>query len=85
MPGVLSDTSSILFHPNLILVVKCQYITRDYLITKATMPTNSEAIGAILILQKCSCPELCVVKKEDYSGIGYDKRQYPFVLRGFAT
>ena len=60
MPGDLSDTSSVLYYPNLILVVKCQYIARDYLITKAKMQTNSEAMSAIV--KKCSCAELCVVK-----------------------
>ena len=52
MPGDLSDTSSVLYYPNLILVVKCQYIARDYLITKAKMQTNSEAMSAIVILLK---------------------------------
>ena len=51
------------------------------------MPTHSEAIGAIVILLKCSCPELCMVKEEETnnSGIGYEDGQYPFVFFGFAT
>ena len=74
--------------PNVTIQIKKYAI--DYLITVGTLPANSEAIGKISILQMCSYPELCVVKKEeeDYSGTGYEDGQYPFVLlqpRGFAT
>ena len=32
------------------MVDNCLYTDRDYLMTKAKMPTNSEAIGAIAIV-----------------------------------
>ena len=38
---------SCLTNPKSYLVVNCQYIAQDYLITKAKMPTNSEAMAQL--------------------------------------
>ena len=63
---------------------------RDVLTTEARMPTNSEAIGVIFISQKCSYPELCVVKnknkkkKEKYVGLG-TSMENSFVLYNHAV
>ena len=70
--------------PKWYLVVNFQYMAREYLITKAEMPTNSKLLVQLsFFLKQCSCTELCVVKKkkeEDSSGTGYEDGQYPLVL-----
>ena len=53
------------------------------------MPTNSEAIGVIFISEKCSYPELCVVKNktkknEKYVGLG-TSLENSFVLYNHAV
>ena len=86
MPGVLSDTSSVCILPKSYLVVNRQYIARDYLITKAKMPTNSEAIGAISLFKSVPVPSYALSRRRRKRRVR--GRPVPFCSlqpRGFAA